>query len=110
MTKPSVFNKSYTGFIITFLGAVLFSTKAIIVKKAFADVAVPALTLLALRMFFSLPFYIGAAFFNSSKTGNIALTKKQWLLVIITGLLGYYVSSLLDFIGLQYVSAGMERL
>ncbi|HRI21057.1 MAG TPA: DMT family transporter [Panacibacter sp.] len=98
------------GFIITFLGAVLFSTKAIIVKKAFADLAVPALTLLAVRMLFSLPFYVAAAVFNSNKKTNIPFTKKEWLYVFITGMLGYYISSLLDFIGLQYVSAGIERL
>jgi hypothetical protein len=53
------------GFIVAFLGAVLFSTKAIMVKKAFAGTAVPALTLLMLRMLFSLPFYIVTAFFAS---------------------------------------------
>ena len=99
-----------TGFIITFIGAILFSTKAIIVKKAFADLAVPALTLLSLRMLFSLPFYIAAAAFNSSKKTNTVFTKKDWFYVCLTGMLGYYVSSLLDFMGLQYVSAGMERL
>ncbi|MEP7318048.1 MAG: DMT family transporter [Panacibacter sp.] len=98
------------GFIITFLGAVLFSTKAIIVKKAFADLAVPALTLLALRMLFSLPFYVVAAAFNSRKKSNTVFTKKEWFYVCLTGMLGYYISSLLDFLGLQYVSAGMERL
>jgi len=99
-----------TGFIIAFLGAVLFSAKAIIVKKAFADLAVPALTLLALRMLFSLPFYLAAATFNSNKKTNTSFTKRDWFYVCITGLTGYYISSLLDFLGLQYVSAGMERL
>ena len=99
-----------TGFIIAFIGAVLFSTKAIIVKKAFADLAVPALTLLALRMLFSLPFYLVAAAFNSRKKSNTSFTKREWVYVCATGLLGYYVSSLLDFMGLQYVSAGIERL
>ncbi len=111
LTKEN--NKSViplAGFIITFLGAILFSTKAIIVKKAFADLAVPALTLLSLRMLFSFPFYIAAAAFNSNKKTNTAFTKKDWFYVCITGMLGYYVSSLLDFMGLQYVSAGMERL
>lgn len=98
------------GFVIAFLGSVLFSTKAIIVKKAFADTGVTAVTLLALRMLFSLPFYIAAAFINSGKKNNEKFSKKDWLLVSITGLLGYYISSLLDFLGLQYVSAGIERL
>ena len=62
---------SLTGFIIAILGAIMFSTKAIIVKRAFADIHVAALTLLALRMLFSLPFYVAAAFINSGKKENI---------------------------------------
>lgn len=100
---------SYSGFFITFVGAIMFSTKAIIVKKAFADTSVDALTLLTLRMIFSLPFYIGSVILirRNEKT---ELTIRQWAYVILLGLLGYYLSSLLDFIGLQYVSAGLERL
>src|SRR5690606_37849578 len=47
---------------------------------------------------------------TSSKAGNVRFTPMQWFYVAIIGCLGYYVSSLLDFIGLQYVSAGIERL
>lgn len=98
------------GFFITFIGAVLFSTKAIIVKKAFGNTHADALTLLTLRMIFSLPFYISSAIFISSKKENIRINKQEWMYVIILGLFGYYISSLLDFIGLQYISAGLERL
>ena len=101
---------SLAGFVITFLGAVLFSTKAIIVKSAFAKTQVDALTLLTLRMMFSLPFYLLAAYLVSSKEGNIRLTARQWTKLILLGLFGYYLSSLFDFIGLQYISAGLERL
>ncbi|HET9278920.1 MAG TPA: DMT family transporter [Flavitalea sp.] len=101
---------SLAGFVITFLGAVLFSTKAIIVKSAFAKTKIDALTLLTLRMIFSLPFYLAAAFIVSSKEGNQKLTSKQWLQVVLLGLFGYYLSSLFDFVGLQYISAGLERL
>ena len=88
----------------------LFSTKAIIVKKAFIDIKTDALTLLVLRMVFSLPFYLLAAFWVSGQKDNIRLTKKEWVQVVFLGLFGYYLSSLLDFIGLQYISAGLERL
>jgi drug/metabolite transporter (DMT)-like permease len=101
---------SIAGFIITFSGAVLFSTKAIIVKSAFAKTEVDALTLLTLRMIFSLPFYLIAAYMVSSKEGNVTLTTKQWTTVLLLGLFGYYLSSLFDFIGLQYISAALERL
>lgn len=98
------------GFLITISGAILFSTKAIFVKLAFQDTRVDAVTLLCLRMFFSLPFYIGAAWIVHRKEGIVKLTRKQWIWVLTMGILGYYLSSLFDFIGLQYVSAGLERL
>ena len=98
------------GFLITLIGAVLFSTKAIIVKLAFGATHTDALTLLTLRMVFALPFYAGVALLVSSQKSNVRMTAPQWGLVALLGLLGYYVSSLLDFIGLQYVSAGLERL
>lgn len=101
---------SLVGFLITFIGAVLFSTKAIIVKLAFADTSVDALTLLTLRMIFSLPFFLGTAFFLSNKTGNVKLSRIQWIQVVLLGLFGYYLSSYFDFTGLQYISAGLERL
>jgi drug/metabolite transporter (DMT)-like permease len=98
------------GFLITLLGAILFSTKAIIVKLAFGATHTDALTLLTLRMVFALPFYVVAAFLVSGQKTNVRMTGQQWLLVAGVGMCGYYISSLLDFIGLQYVSAGLERL
>jgi drug/metabolite transporter (DMT)-like permease len=97
------------GFLITIIGSILFSTKAILVKLAFTDTSMDALTLLMLRMTFSLPFYIGAVWLARQK-GHTPLTGRQWLTVIGLGLFGYYLSSLFDFIGLQYVTAGLERL
>ncbi|HEX2533639.1 MAG TPA: DMT family transporter [Chitinophagaceae bacterium] len=111
MTQAAPSNKlPLAGFLIALLGAVLFSTKAIIVKVAFARVQVDALTLLAIRMLFSLPFYAATAVFAVRSEGNVALTAKQWFTVIFLGLFGYYLSSLFDFLGLQYISAGLERL
>jgi drug/metabolite transporter (DMT)-like permease len=88
----------------------LFSTKAIMVKLAFARIQVDALSLLTIRMIFSLPFYLIAAFLINKSEGNVRLTTKQWLYLILLGIFGYYLSSLFDFIGLQYISAGLERL
>ncbi len=101
---------SLAGFLITFLGAILFSTKAIIVKKAFHETHIDALSLLSIRMILSLPFYLAVAFFTGQKKDNVLFTGKQWCYIIILGLFGYYTSSYLDFAGLQYVSAGLERL
>jgi drug/metabolite transporter (DMT)-like permease len=101
---------SLTGFLLTFTGAILFSTKAIIVKLAFAHSAIDAVSLLTLRMVFSLPFYLVAAYLISKREDNVHMTRKQLFLTLALGLLGYYLSSLFDFLGLQYISAGLERL
>jgi drug/metabolite transporter (DMT)-like permease len=105
-------SRSYfiTGFFICLFGAICFSTKAIIVKLAYRDTDVDAVTLLALRMIFALPFFVISAFVSSKKTDNVKFTGLQWVKIAGIGLLGYYVSSLLDFLGLQYVTAGIERL
>jgi drug/metabolite transporter (DMT)-like permease len=108
--NPSSSKINTLGFLITIGGAIFFSTKAIFVKLAFQDTKVDAVTLLCLRMLFSLPFYIGAAWIAHKKEGVVQLTRKQWLWVLTMGIFGYYLSSLFDFIGLQYVSAGLERL
>jgi drug/metabolite transporter (DMT)-like permease len=84
---------SIPGFFITFACAILFSMKAIIVKKAFANTSVDASTLLTLRMIFSLPFYLTAAFIVSTKETNMKLTDKQWMYILLLGIFGYYLSN-----------------
>ena len=100
----------YNGFLISLAGAILFSTKAIFVKLAFKVTTVDAVTLLALRMLFALPFYLLAAWFSGTNENTKSLSKSYWCWIVIMGIFGYYLSSLFDFIGLQYVSAGLERL
>ena len=100
----------FIGVIICLLGAICFSTKAIFVKLAYRDTAVDAVSLLALRMIFSLPFFLVSAGVYSSKENNVKFTTKQWMYVALIGCLGYYISSLLDFMGLQFVTASIERL
>src|SRR5688572_27189307 len=86
------------GFFFCLMGAVCFSTKAVMVKLAYRETQVDPVTLLALRMLFSLPFFIVSAAVASSKTGNVKFTGKQWVAVAVVGMLGYYVSSYLDFV------------
>lgn len=98
------------GVIITILGSICFSSKAIFVKLAYVETTVDAVSLLALRMIFAIPFFLASALITSSKKDNVKFTRRQWVYIAFIGCLGYYVSSLLDFLGLQYISAGMERL
>ncbi|KIC94180.1 DMT family transporter [Flavihumibacter solisilvae] len=102
-------NLPLPGIVLTFLGAVLFSTKAIIVKLAFRNEQVDVITLLALRMLFSLPFFLGVAIWTRDAAVK-PMTARQWVLVSVIGMMGYYISSWFDFIGLQFISAGLERL
>ena len=90
--------RSLTGFALTLTGAILFSTKAIIVKLAFAQTAIDAVSLLTLRMVFSLPFYLVAAWLISRRQDNIRTTRKQMAYTLGLGILGYYLSSLFDFL------------
>lgn len=96
------------GVVFALLAAVGFSAKAILVKLAYFD-SVDAMTLLALRMVFSVPFFIGIALWARRRHSE-RLSMHDRMLVLALGLIGYYLASFLDFLGLQYVSAGLERL
>ena len=89
------------------VGSVAFSGKAIIVKLAYRH-GVDPVTLIMLRMLFALPIFVLMAWWASR--GKPALTGKDWLGVLGLGFTGYYFSSFLDFAGLQYISASLERL
>jgi drug/metabolite transporter (DMT)-like permease len=97
------------GAFLVVLSAIGFSIKAIFVKLAYVY-AVDAVTLLTLRMAFSLPFFVIAAIWVNQNNQLVTLTKHDIITVIILGFLGYYLASFLDFLGLAYVSAGLERL
>ena len=89
------------------LGSIAFSGKAIIVKLAYRY-GVDAVTLIMLRMLFALPIFAAMAYLASR--GKPPLTPKDWLGVLGLGFTGYYLASFLDFAGLAYISASLERL
>lgn len=98
-----------TGIGFALVAAIGFSAKAVMVKLAYVD-AVDPITLLALRMAFSVPFFLViAARENRNKNHDAITTRDKWA-VLGLGLVGYYLASYLDFLGLQYISAGLERL
>jgi drug/metabolite transporter (DMT)-like permease len=96
------------GVLLAFLASAAFSMKAIFVKLAYLY-GVDAVLLLALRMGFSLPVLVAAAWW-SGRASAVALTCKDAGLLLFLGVVGYYFSSILDFWGLHYISAGLERL
>lgn len=96
------------GIFLALMAALGFSIKAIFVKLAYLAAPVDAITLLSLRMMFSLPFFLigGIKYLNKGPK----LDTKDWLWLIFLGFTGYYGASILDFMGLQYISAGLERV
>ncbi len=92
---------------LALLGSIAFSGKAIIVKLAYRY-GVDAVTLIMYRMLFALPIFAVMAWWASR--GKPALTAKDWWGVLGLGFTGYYLASYLDFAGLGYISASLERL
>lgn len=88
-------------------GSIAFSAKAIVVKLAYLH-AVDAVTLIMYRMLFALPIFAFMAWWASRN--QPALTRNDWLGVLGLGFTGYYLASFLDFAGLQYINASLERL
>ena len=96
-----------TGLLLAAAGSIAFSGKAIIVKLAYRH-GVDAVTLVMLRMLFALPLFVLMAWWAGR--GKAALTQKDALGILGLGFTGYYLSSFLDFWGLEYISASFERL
>ena len=93
---------------LALLAALGFSLKAIFVKLAY-PYGVDAITLLALRMGFALPVFLWVGLAEHRRAAN-KLTGGDWGRLFVLGFLGYYGASILDFRGLEYISAGLERL
>jgi len=95
------------GLVIALTGAILFSTKAVVAKLIYRY-QVDAVTLITFRMAFSFPIFALIALWHVRKSEPLPWSDR-WRLIGL-GLTGYYLSSFLDFLGLQYISAGLERL
>ena len=99
------------GLLLTLGGAVMFSCKAIVIKLSYLDYGVSSIVLLGLRMGFALPFFLTIGYLKRGKTGNQqSVSPRAFGVIMLLGICGYYLASYSDFIGLQYLSAGMERL
>lgn len=97
------------GIALALVGVVAAAVWPILLKLAYVYVTDPV-TLIALRMVFSLPFFVATAFWVRRDTARTALTRHDWWAVLFLGFLGYYLASFLGFLGLQYISAGLGRL
>ena len=115
-TAPSAARKASGAMLLAGAAAVLFSSKSIFIKLAYAvpgidgTAPVDAATLLTLRMLVALPFFIVIGLFAGRGAQRAPLTGRDHAALVGLGLIGYYFSSYLDFIGLRYISASLERL
>ena len=97
------------GILMAAVGSMLFSGKAVLIKFAYADGA-NAETLIALRMLMAFPMFYSIYWWHSRKRSMSPLTWLDRGKLIGLGFLGYFLSSYVDFLGLQYISVGLERI
>jgi len=97
------------GIFMAGIGSMLFSGKAVLIKLAFGYGA-DAETLLALRMLMALPMFWAIYWWESRRKPMNPITWTDRLKLFFLGFLGYFLSSYLDFLGLQYISVGLERI
>jgi drug/metabolite transporter (DMT)-like permease len=101
----------WVGPLLAVVGVLGFSFKAILIKLAYAWEPIDAVTLLTLRMIYSAPIFALMAFFATRRSRAApAIERGDWLRILWLGFIGYYLASLVDFMGLQYVTAALERL
>jgi drug/metabolite transporter (DMT)-like permease len=105
--SPPAARPLWPGLLLAMAGSIAFSGKAIIVKLAYRH-GVDAVTLIMYRMLFALPMFLLLAWWAGRD--KPALTRRDVRTVVMLGFSGYYLASFLDFAGLQYISASLERL
>jgi len=97
------------GLALAVIGVLCFSVRPVLVKLAYRWDPDPV-TLLALRMGFALPFFVLAAALAGRRQIVAPIAPRDGLALLGLGFTGYYLASYLDFLGLQYISAGLGRL
>jgi drug/metabolite transporter (DMT)-like permease len=107
--NPQERQSRLAGALFVAAGAIAFSGKGVIIKLAYRY-GVDAVTLLALRMLFSAPFFAALGWWAARGGAVEALSWADRRALLVLGLIGYYLASYFDFLGLQYVTAALERL
>jgi len=107
LTAAALPARTAPGLALAALGAIAFSGKAILAKLMYRH-GVDAVQVIFWRMLLALPLFLLLAWWAGR--GKAAFTARDWRAIVGLGFCGYYLASLLDFMGLQYISAGLERL
>lgn len=101
--------QKFIGAVLVFFGAITHSSKAIFIKLAY-QYPIDPVSLVALRMLFALPFFLAIGYFSGRSSKATKLSPGDWVAVAFLGFVSYYFAALLDFMGLQYITASLERL
>lgn len=99
----------WVGALCVFLAAFCFALKGVLIKVGYGY-GVDSIDLLTLRMLFSMPFYLGTLLWLSQRLPPLRLPAKQWGIVALLGITGYYLASYTNFLGLLYIDASLERI
>jgi drug/metabolite transporter (DMT)-like permease len=98
----------HQGMLLAAVGTICFSAKAVFVKLMYRYGADP-ISVLGLRMAFAFPMFAVLAWWVDRK-GRPSYSARDWQAILLLGTVGYYLASFLDFLGLQYITAGLERI
>lgn len=101
-------SRYHSGLLLAAAGTICFSAKAVFVKLMYRYGG-DAISVLGLRMAFALPLFLALAWWVD-RQDRPKLSNKDWGQIVFLGAMGYYLSSFLDFLGLQYITAGLERV
>ncbi len=110
MADARLSSHRWVGPLCAVIGVLGFSFKAILIKLAYRDDSIDAITLLTLRMLYSAPLFLAMAAWAGRARQAAPTSRGDWMRLVWLGCIGYYLASLLDFMGLQYITASLERL
>lgn len=100
------------GLAFALAGAVAFSGKAILAKLMYRTGA-DAFAVIGLRMAIALPLFLAIAWWTGragpGAVTRVPLSRRERWQIAGLGFCGYYLASTFDFLGLQYISAALER-
>ena len=106
MSRP--FRSSLLTYGIVAASSLFFCSKAVFVKLAFRF-DMDAVTILALRMAMALPFFLVGGWIDAKRNPR-PITARDWGMLALLGFFGWYLSSMVNFMGLEHVSVGLERM
>ncbi len=109
MPKPTLRTQYWVGALLVLTSAFCFAMKGIFIKLAY-QYHIDTISLLTLRMLFSAPIYAVIALQDGLRPTTKSFPVRQLWRIATLGITGYYLASFLNFEGLNYITANLERI